>query len=66
MAVNGEDIPVDMDDIWKEADETFLTQSILFGGGGSKVFMDRLYMDRVMKGLTGKIDNKEVLDGIGK
>lgn len=66
MAVNGEDIPVDMDEIWKEADETFVTQSILFGGGGSKVFMDRLYMNRVMKGLTGKIDNKEVLDGIGK
>lgn len=66
IALSGEDIPTDMDDVWEEAGATFLTQASLFGRGGRHLLIDGQYMNRVMVGLTGRIGNREVIDGIGK
>ncbi len=68
VALPGEDIPVDTKDMWSEAGgiTDMFRQGMFFGADTGKVWQDSMYMRRVMRGLTGKIQGKEVLDGIPK
>ena len=66
VALPGEDIPEDMSDIWAEADDDMIRQSMIFGGSIGNAIQDQLYMRGVMRGLQGQIDSREVIDGAAK
>jgi hypothetical protein len=52
--------------MWDEAKTGMLQQGILFGSDASGIIQDQLYMRKVMKGLDGTIDNRDVIDGLAK
>lgn len=66
VALKDEDMPVDPSDMWSEARTMAMKEAPLFGVDMGTMFNDLLYMEKVSRGMDGKIDGKEVLDGIAK
>lgn len=66
VALPGEDIPVDTSEMWRESSQLARRSALIFGARGAGVFQDLRYMDKATRGLDGKIDGREVLDGIAK
>jgi hypothetical protein len=66
FSLPGERSPVQPSDMWEEAKTGMLQQGIIFGSDASAIIQDQLYMRKVMKGLDGTIDNRDVIDGLAK
>ncbi len=66
VALKDEDMPVDPSDMWSEARGLAVREAPLFGVNFGDLTQDLLYMEKVSRGMDGKIDGKEVLDGVAK
>ncbi len=66
VVLKGEDLPVEPSKMWKEASRLPYRESWQFGVNPLNLTRDMIFMKKASKGMDGKIQGKEVLDGIPK